>query len=159
MPKPDGDTINIKFPFTVSAYDITGVVSFLSEHFRRHDDAGLGKFAAQNVRIHRSGSEGHLCLSAHLSLAPFDLGVTQDFTMAASPSEIPGVDEVLITTIRRSGTPSDWNRTNRAFIDELRKQFLLWRTLSGEYIETYRMQTLQELGEAPADAAPASEQT
>ena len=37
------------------------------------------------------------------------------------------------------------------FIRNLRRQFLLWRTLSGEMIEHYRMQTLTALG----DAAPA----
>src|SRR6185436_1702685 len=46
IPKPEGDVLKLIFPFTVSAYDITGVVSFLAEHFRNHDDAGLGDFAA-----------------------------------------------------------------------------------------------------------------
>src|SRR4029079_7378393 len=53
MPAAEGDELRLTFPFTVSAYDITGVVSFLAEHFRRHDDAGLGGFAASGVGIRR----------------------------------------------------------------------------------------------------------
>ena len=68
--------------------------------------------------------------------------------MTATPSEIPGVDEVGIHCHRISGTQGDWQRTNRVFIHGLRKQFLLWRTLSEDAIENYRTRTLLELGEA-----------
>ncbi len=146
MPVPDGDELRMVFPFTVSAYDITGVVSFLAEHFGSHEDAGLGCFAARDVGVGRDDSDEHLQLSARVSLAPFDLGVSQDFRLTAVASEIAGVDEVIISAHRVSGTQSDWVRSNRVFIHELRKQFLLWRTLSAENIEYYRMQTLQALG-------------
>ncbi len=154
LPKPEGDKLAMTFPFTVSAYDITGVMSFLAEHFRAHNDAGLGHFAAQNVSILREDDTGHLRLNAHMALAPFDLGVTQGFALTARPSEIPGVDEVFIETNRDSGASGDWYRANRVFVSDLRKQFLLWRTLSAEVIEEYRLRTLQELGgEVPGQGA------
>ncbi len=146
LPKPEGDRLAMTFPFTVSAYDITGVMSFLAEHFRSHNDAGLGHFATQNVSIQREDDTGHLRLNAHMALAPFDLGVTQNFALTARPSEIKGVDEVFIETNRDSGANGDWYRANRVFVSDLRKQFLLWRTLSAEVIEEYRLRTLQELG-------------
>jgi hypothetical protein len=149
MPAARGDMLAMTFPFTVSAYDMSGVVSFLSEHFRHHEDAGLGSFAAQNVRL-TSTDEGKVRLQAHVSLAPFDLGITQEFSLTAVPSDIPGVDEVKVEALRKSGTVADWHRANRSFVQELRRQFLLWRTLSGENIEAYRMQTSVELGERPA---------
>lgn len=165
LPTPEGDLLSIVFPFTVSAYDITGVVSFLAEHFRAHDDAGVGAFAAQSVRIDKD-AEGHLTLHAEVALSPFDLGVTQEFMLTATPSEIPGVDEVAIQCHRLSGTRNDWQRTNKVFIKGLRKQFLLWRTLSEEAIESYRTQTLIELGEktgqnatSPNASATAAQQT
>ena len=154
MPQASGDELELKFPFTVSAYDITGVVSFLAEHFRRHDDAGLGGFAASNVGIARTGA-GNLELSADLALAPFDLGVTQHLTLTAVPSEIEGVDEVAVRITRLSGAASDWHRANRVFLRDLRKQFLLWRTLSTEAIEQYRMETLQALGPKDEPSLPA----
>ncbi len=147
MPPPQGDKLEMTFPFTVSAYDITGVVSFLAEHFERHDDAGLGSFAAQNVSIGKTPDTGNLYLAAEVALAPFDLGVTQAFTLTARPSEIAGVDEVGIAATRHSGATGDWVRANRVFLRDLRKQFLLWRTLSGEMIEHYRMNTMAKLGE------------
>lgn len=153
MPPPVDDDLRMKFPFTVSAYDITGVVSYLAEHFRRHDDAGLGSFAAENVRI-RKTREGNLELSADLALAPFDLGVTQHLTLTATPSEIEGVDEVAIHAQRKSGAKGDWLRSNQTFLKDLRRQFLLWRTLSSEMIERYRMETLTTLGEAPEIGGP-----
>jgi len=151
MPKPEGDELKLVFPFTVSAYDITGIVSFLAEHFRRHDDAGLGDFAATDTKIRRD-EHGELQLAADLALAPFDLGVTQHLTLTAVPSEIPGVDEIAIHAHRLSGAKGDWVRSNRVFLRGIRRQFLLWRTLGADVIEQYRMETLQELGEAQPDA-------
>jgi hypothetical protein len=148
MPQPAGDVLSMTFPFTVSAYDMSGVVSFLAEHFRHHDDAGLGSFAAQQVRLART-TEHKVQLHAHVSLAPFDLGITQRFALTAVASEIPGVDEVRVEAVRTSGTVADWHRANRTFVAELRRQFLLWRTLSAENIEAYRLQTSVELGEQP----------
>lgn len=149
LPPPEQDDLKLKFPFTVSAYDITGVVSFLAEHFRAHDDAGLGSFAASDVAIRR-GAQGNLELTGRFALAPFDLGVTQHMTLMASPSEIEGVDEVAIHVKRESGAQADWFRANGVFMRELRQQFLLWRTLSNDMIEHYRMETLETLGPTEA---------
>ena len=151
-PPPDGDDLTLTFPFTVAAYDVTGLLWYLADHFRLHDDAGLGSFAASHVAVFRDDA-GRLALGAELALAPFDLGVTQAFTLTAVPSEIPGVEEVVIHATRRSGARGDWTRTNRSFLKDLRRQFLLWRTLSAKQVEWYRTQTLQALGEAERSAA------
>ena len=158
MPPPDGDCMAMTFPFTVSAYDITGVISFLAEHFRQHDDAGLGIFACTRARIERD-EHGHLVLGAQLALAPFDLGVTQSFKLNAIPSEIPGVDEIRIEVRRLSGAKQDWIRANRTFLADLRQQFLLWRTLSSEAVEDYRRQTLEALGAQNAHSTPTTPET
>jgi hypothetical protein len=147
LPAPEGDLLALTFPFTVSAHDIDGVVSFLAEHFRRHDDAGLGSFAASEVSIRRNAA-GQIELAAQVALAPFDLGVTQRLTLTAIPSAIPGVDEVALRLVRQSGARGDWFRANRVFLHELRRQFLVWRTLSSELIEQYRQATASLLGGA-----------
>jgi hypothetical protein len=152
MPAAEGDLLKMTFPFTVSAYDITGVVSFLAEHFRRHDDAGLGGFAASNVEV-RQTKDRNLELTSDLALAPFDLGVTEHLTLTAVPSQIEGVDEVAVKITRSSGAHGDWYRSTRVFMRDLRRQFLLWRTLSNEMIEHYRLQTLQVLGVLDSEAA------
>ena len=145
LPQPDGDTFDIAFPFTVSDYDITGVVSFLKEHFDNHGDAGLGTFMARSAKLAESDSHT-MGLESEIALAPFDLGVTQSFALRSSPSEIPGIDEVNIKLTRLSGQPKDWQRLNKVMLDDLRRQFLIWRSLPAETMEIYRERTLVEMG-------------
>ncbi len=144
-PPPHDDQLHLTFPFTVSAYDLTGVVAYLAEHFRQHADAGLGPFAASDVTLTRSDTDQPR-LAAELALAPFDLGVTQTLTLSGQPSDIPGVDEVRVHLHRHSGTKGDWTRANRTFIKHLRQRFLLWRTLPPHTVQAYRQQTLEQLG-------------
>lgn len=144
LPKPRGDTWEFAFPFTVSDYDSQGVMAFLHEHFSSFGDCSLGVFLAENVAIRRAGRS--LVLDSRIATTPFDLGVTEDFSLSSFPSEIPGVDEVRIAIRRRSGTDGDWRRTNRPFIANLRKQFLLWRALPAATMEIYRKRTEALLG-------------
>jgi len=135
MPKPDGDRLRFVFPFTVSARDTGGILAFLREHFENHRDASLGQFAAREVRL---GHEGGPRLDAEVSLAPFDLGVFQRFRLGSQPSEITGIDEVVVELERLSGPANAWRRSNRRFINSLREQFLLWRSLPPETMDHYR---------------------
>ena len=144
-PAPKGDVLDLVFPFTVSEYDVTGVVSFLKEHFDSHSDTGLGRFLARDAAIVR-GEGTSLRLTAGLALAPFDLGVSQSFALESVPSEIEGIDEVKIRLERVSGQPKDWQRLYKVFLDDLRRQFLIWRSLPQETMEIYRARTLTALG-------------
>lgn len=156
MPPPEGDRFRIVFPFTVSAYDLTGVVSFLKEHFENFQDTGLGAFLSKEVRLTKS-DDGNPGVACHLALAPFDLGVTQEFSLHGTPSEIPGIDEVQIVLQRKSGQPKDWQRLNKVLLDDLRKQFLIWRSLPSEVMETYRSRTLQAVGQTASVFSPTPE--
>jgi len=156
LPPPEGDTFNIVFPFTVSAYDITGVVSFLKEHFDNFADVGLGVFMARDTRLVRQ-ADGTVGLDSHLALAPFDLGVTESFELRSTPSEIPGIDEVKIKITRASGQPKDWRRLNKVLLDDLRKQFLIWRSLPNETMEIYRQRTSSEMAERTQETVSTEE--
>jgi len=149
IPKPDADLYDLVFPFTVSSYDITGVVSFLKEHFDNYTDTNLGVFAAERSAVFRQRGSDLLGFEAALALAPFDLGITQDYALVSRPSEIEGVDEVRILIRRRSGTPGDWRRSNRVFIADLRRQLLIWRSLPSELVERYRKTTLDNWESLP----------
>lgn len=143
-PAPQGDVLDLVFPFTVSQYDILGAVSFLKEHFDNHSDAGLGRFIAAEARVVRERDDA-LGLDARVALAPFDLGVSQRFSLRSGPSEIEGINEVKICLERLSGQPRDWRRMTKVFLDELRLQFLLWRSLPNETMESYRDRTQRVL--------------
>ncbi|MHC4716459.1 MAG: ABC transporter permease, partial [Planctomycetota bacterium] len=154
--KPVGDLHDIVFPFTVSAYDITGVVSFLREHFQNFSDTALGVFATASVHVFKQGDD-KLGMQAQVALAPFDLGVSQKFALMAQPSEIEGIEEIRILLRRASGTRGDWQRANRVFINELRKQLLIWRSLQPEIMERYRQMTLSQWKQLPVeDVTPAT---
>lgn len=145
VPPPEGDTFALTFPFTVSQYDITGVVSFLQEHFDACSDVGMGTFMTRSSAL-KQRQDGQLQLDAQLALAPFDLGVTQSFSLFSMPSDIEGIDEVGIEIQRLSGQPRDWARQNKVLLDDLRTQFLLWRALPKETVEMYRLRTLEAIG-------------
>jgi len=147
VPTPDGDLLNLVFPFTVSEYDLTGIVSFLKQHFDGHSESGLGRFISHETRLLREG-DGQLGLDAELALAPYDLGVSQSFALRSRPSSIEGIDEINILLHRRSGQPGDWKRLNKTFLDDLRQQFLLWRALPRATMEVYREQTLVAMNTA-----------
>jgi len=120
----------------------------MREHFENHADATLGDFAAREVRLFRDTSGGGgataLGISADISLAPFDLGIFQRFRLYSRAFDIPGIGEVVVAIERVGGSPAAWVRGNRRFADDLRHQFLLWRSLPVETIEYYRRRTAEE---------------
>lgn len=149
LPNPVGDVYDIAFPFTVSEYDLTGIASYLEEHFNNCRDVAVGVFATINCEIFKQQQIGMLGMSATVALSPFDLGIEQKFVLISQPSEIEGIDEVRILLKRTSGTYADWRRANRVFIHNLRKQFLIWRTLNSNIMEHYRECTLKRLDSLP----------
>ena len=56
------------------------------------------------------------------------------------------VFELRLTIHRHSGDISNWKRVNRRFLNTLRKQFLIWRTLRADERERY----FEEAEAAPA---------
>ncbi|MHB1457707.1 MAG: hypothetical protein ACYC0V_12430 [Armatimonadota bacterium] len=70
-------------------------------------------------------------------MAPFDLGVSQDIVLATVPTSLEDVYELVLTIHRESGDVSNWKRVNRRFLNTLRKQFLIWRTLRKEDRDRY----------------------
>ncbi|MCJ7543019.1 MAG: M28 family peptidase [Phycisphaerae bacterium] len=151
IPKPKGNLYDLIFPFTVSTYDITGVVSFLKEHFENYTDTSLGVFATTSCSIFRQKGNDMLGFQATVALAPFDLGVNQRFALLSQPSDIEGIDEVRILIYRLSGAPGDWQRGNRVFIHDLRKQLLIWRSLPAEVMDKYRAKTLGGWDQLPVE--------
>jgi ABC-type antimicrobial peptide transport system permease subunit len=142
MPKPENGKLKFPFPFTVSNLDMGGILVFISEHFENHSDASIGSFTASDIEIFKpEGSRDNAKtygLSAVINLAPFDLGVSQKFIMFSQPSNIPGIDEIIIELEKFGGSDPAWLRGNRRFLDEIRNQFLLWRSIPLETVVHYR---------------------
>ena len=152
MPAAQGDLLDVTFPFTVSEYDLTGIVSFLKEHFVNFGDSTLGTFSSKEARVFLDQEQQAPALRSDIWLAPFDLGISQKFTLTSAPSGIEGIAEVRIHIERLSGSPGSWYRSNKMFLEDLRRQFLIWRTVSHDHAEMYRNRSLEELGAAEGAA-------
>lgn len=143
MPQPQGDLFDILFPFTVSAYDLVGIVSYLEEHFINFSDAAIGSFATVSCRVFRQQESDTLGFEARVALAPFDLGIEQRMIMLSQASDVEDIHEVRVLLRCTSGSLGDWRRANRVFVGELRRQFLIWRTLDDSAMRVYRERTLR----------------
>ena len=141
LPKPEGDIWKFEFPFTVSGREIVGLYTFFKEYFSSYEDESVGSFYTQETTLYkfRHKDEDGFTVAFKNWLAPFDLGVSQKVEMKAIPTGEYGIYEIHLEIRRLSGEVNNWERLNRRFLDIIRKQFLIWRTVSleikSEYIE------------------------
>ena len=71
-------------------------------------------------------------------LAPYDTGVSQRVSLHAAPAEEEhDLYAVWVHIYRLSGDVDSWQRLNRRFLNVLRKQFLVWRTVDQEVKKVY----------------------
>jgi hypothetical protein len=89
------------------------------------------------------GTEGdhdaaaRICVEARTWLAPFDQGVVQEVSLLMAPGIDPRYCDIDVTLNLVSGDQDTWTRVSRTFLDDLRKQFLMWRALSDTDRELY----------------------
>ncbi len=158
LPEPEGDVWKFEFPFTISGREILGLYMFFKEYFSSYEEESVGNFYTQETTLskfrhtvkHSIGSavrqypkgkdEDGFLVSFKSWLAPFDLGVSQKVAMKAIPTGEYGIYEIHLEIERLSGEINTWVRLNRRFLDILRKQFLIWRTVSLEVKDEYRVQ-------------------
>ena len=138
---PVGDVWNIALPFAVTGEQAKGVNGFIAEWFQAYEEYSVGDFVTQNVEVSQFESEfgeAH-SVKCRAWLAPFDLGVSQDVILETIPTDMEEVYELKLTINRESGDISNWKRVNRRFLNTLRKQFLIWRTLKADERDRYLM--------------------
>jgi hypothetical protein len=139
LPEPDGDVWTITLPFAITGNQAEGVNGFLAEWFHSYEEQSIGDFLTQDIRAATADFEygPGFRLTGRIWLAPFDLGVSQDITLDTAPTDLEDVYQVTMKITRLSGDVSNWKRVNRRFLNVVRKQFLIWRTLSAEQRERY----------------------
>lgn len=132
VPDPVGDRWEIMLPFAVTGDQSHGITQFLIEWFRSYEEQSVGDFITQGIAGSTYNTEYGQAyrLTGRVWLAPFDLGVSQDITLNTYPTDLEDVFEVQLVIERISGDVSNWMRINRRFMNVLRKQFLIWRTLT-----------------------------
>ncbi len=138
LPDPKGDHWEFEFPFTISARESVGLFLFLRQYFGSFEEESVGHFYTQDTRAasyNTEGGDGYI-VSFKCWLAPFDLGVSQEVEMKAFPAEY-GIYEIHMNIKRLSGDMNSWTRLNRMFLNVIRKQFLVWRTVGEDVKEEY----------------------
>lgn len=154
---PVGDVWKINLPFAVTGAQAAGVSGFISEWLEAYEEYSVGDFVTQDVAASKFKSKyggGHR-VKCRAWLAPFDLGVSQDVILEIIPTAMEDVHELKLTITRGSGDISNWKRVNRRFLNTLRKQFLIWRTLRAEERDRYLMG--HESDAVSAASAPTAE--
>ena len=154
LPPPDGDCWNFPFPFTVSGAEVLGLCAFLVAYLKAYSEESLGTFYTQDtglMAVDTPEGTGYE-VDTHIWLAPFDLGVSQDLVLRGAPVGEHNVYEISLSIQRLSGEPASWQRTNQRFVNILRKQFLIWRTLSPEVKGEYRKEG-EEIGRLREEAS------
>ncbi len=142
LPPPDGDEWNFDFPFTVSGHEVLGLSVFLIGYFDSYSEESIGTFYTDGAKLSRFSTpngDGYL-IDMNIWLAPFDLGVSQNVKFKAAPEDLHNIYTVTLQIRRLSGEDASWRRVNQRFMNVIRKQFLIWRTVDAEAKENYEGQ-------------------
>jgi len=150
LPAPVDNTIELTLPFLMKYDEHDSIGGFIYDYFKGHQDISHGLFSTGPVEIlfscstvdeivqmvHQSDNPEDLkCLhiGAKVWLAPFDFGILQHIDVQFCPArEGNNFLEIKISLHRLSGESGIWQRINKAFLYEFRKQLLIWRSIDDE---------------------------
>jgi len=130
--KPKGDVWEIPLPFRVTSLgEVLGMLRYLKEYFQHlgYERPGYRVFEIPTL------DENALALYLDVVLTPLELGLSQKVTISAYTEE--GAYRFKLTLKRVSGDTKQWVVRNYLFIDDVRKQLLLWRSLASSEQEKY----------------------
>jgi hypothetical protein len=136
--EPVGDKWNIPLPFFANTErEAKGILTYLQEFASAHMVADASIFVVGKLRRETGYREGirYHAIVLETALQPLDMGVRQEASLYATLAEDRWVFELCLE--RAAGPVEDWKRLNRGFVDQLRKQLLLWRSLPDEEKERY----------------------
>jgi hypothetical protein len=158
LPEPVGNTLRTTLPFLMRLNEQDCAGGFLLEYYKAHQDVSHGLFSTGEVEQdfvcpwrapgagpHPGETHGEFrellsCfrIKARVWLAPFDFGINQRVVITFSPAMWhPGYLEMEVELTREAGEAGMWKRLNKGFLDDLRKQMLVWRSLDEERRRSY----------------------
>ncbi|GIV03016.1 MAG: hypothetical protein KatS3mg015_1846 [Fimbriimonadales bacterium] len=141
---PEGDRIENRLPFTVTRQQASSLSEHLHAWFLAHQEYGIGTLSTEWVERTEGG------IKARIWLAPFDLGVYQTVEFLFPETDTPGIHAMILRVDRLSGDPQHWVTTNKRFLDAVRREFLLWRTMQSRGGETAKPAELHRAAEEGA---------
>ncbi|MEM2704703.1 MAG: FtsX-like permease family protein, partial [Candidatus Bathyarchaeia archaeon] len=135
LTKPTGVEWEIPLPFyAVSKEEAIGLLRYISEYFEAQMlESGAEIFITRSIEFKPEEEK----VFARVALAPFEMGVVQEVTLRTFISPDSGKYSFALRLKRVSGLHEVWLTRVRNFVDEVRKQFLIWGSLSREEKNKY----------------------
>ncbi len=133
VPEEDGTIWNIQLPVvTATEQEAEGIIEFLREFFVIFESESVGGlFSVNNIDVKNfKGKEKYL--TATVTLAPFDMGIKQTMKFLTFYDKKQDHWTFEIKLIRLEGVLMAWEASVRRFISNIRKQLLIWKSLSKE---------------------------
>jgi hypothetical protein len=172
LPPAHGNAIEMVFPFLMTIKEHASAGGFLYDFFEGHFDVSHGRFSTSHIELAfacetppsvaaaaedcpRDECESLDCmhLKCRVWLAPFDFGIMQRVELRFTLSrDEPGFVEIHVALIREAGESNAWRRINKGFLDSVRRQLLIWRSLD----EAAKVHYEQRLAQARARLVPAA---
>ena len=138
----EGDRIEIRLPFSLARHEALGMAAFQAEFWAENREQSIGAgFYVEALGVERESDS--VRLEARVWLAPFDQGVVQDTVLEIAPGANPHYCDIDVRLQLAAGDRATWHRVVRTFLDDVRKQFLVWRTLEVEDRRYYAEQLPQ----------------
>ncbi len=148
LPPARGNKLEMTLPFLMTYQEHRSIGGFLYEYIEGHRDITHGMFSTADIEFgfvcesppgqtqaaydcQEDNCEHDQCLQirSRVWLAPFDFGIMQQVEIQFKRAETePGFLEIRIRLNRESGEANAWHRINKTFLNELRKQLLIWRS-------------------------------
>jgi len=138
--RPIGSEWNIPLPFIVSTdEEVKGIIVYIQEYIRPHIGQRAELFSVLNTSYEEKTEAERITnnLIVDTKLEPYERGISQrtEIRFAKDLKTERWSVEVLLRKI--SGSTEAWITSNRRFMDRLRKQLLLWRSLMPEEKNKY----------------------
>ncbi|MCS7119623.1 MAG: M28 family peptidase [Nitrososphaerota archaeon] len=129
--KPMGDVWEVPIPLKVEHFEALGVLRYLREYYEGagSEKTGFLVLSVSDININ------DLELSVDVILSPVEQDITQTAVFKAKKEE--DKYQFFIILRRKTGDPKMWLNRTRTFLDDARKQFLLWKGLLPEQRRKY----------------------
>ncbi|MEM1515545.1 MAG: FtsX-like permease family protein [Candidatus Bathyarchaeia archaeon] len=120
--KPRGDVWEISIPIILNEKEMLAMLNYLREYYL---GAGSQKSSFRIDKVLLKSEDKSLLLD--VTLAPIESGISQEVCLKVIKIDDRSTLDIILT--RKSGNPGLWKTRSYFFIDDLRKQILLWRSL------------------------------
>jgi len=143
--RPKGDVWEIPIPFRVKDEEkAMGIAAFLKEYLWNKRIERSEDFTVEDVST--SKQESTLTIRSRVWLPPYEQNIRHDVEMTLTKSKTELKYLINMKMKRVSGPHEAWVKFSYPFVDEVRKQLLMWSLLTPAQEERYIKQAVEEFG-------------